>query len=302
MKRIRSSAPPAHAAPAKPASSLAVSSSSRQLLHLQRTIGNQALQRYLATPAQTANATPMISRAPVLQARLQRSWGDEKLDSRIEPQKTGDADGACSVAKRKVTVQTKKKGATNPYGSTASKLYIDYSVSDDDRVTLGCLRPEFVITMYSPYITSENFVEEFTPLMEKLWDKYDGDIQAFSEDHAVRNFNYYDQTMRHEQMHVGARMMAIYDLLPRYKQFLKDTDGLKKGEAHFLEMTDRFWASGWDDEAETITPHERIHYLDARIMVEEYRSRAGTDKPKKKTLFDSVVDTAVDSISGFFGF
>src|SRR5690606_25667174 len=120
------------------------------ILRLQRTIGNQALQRYLNTPTAT---TPIVSRVPS-HPLLQRGKGDEKLDSRVEAQKTDDASMSCGVAKRKVVKQEKKRGPTDPFGSTASKLYIDYSVDEDDKVTLSCLRPEFVITIFTPYITS----------------------------------------------------------------------------------------------------------------------------------------------------
>jgi hypothetical protein len=269
------------------------------LLHWQRKIGNQAVQRHLnhlpgVTPAnlqRNASPTSPISTAakPNL---LQRSWGDEKLDSRIEPESVSEVSAGCGVTKRKVTKETKKKGASDPFGSTSSKLLIEYAVDESGNVMLGCLKPEFAITIFSPYITSDEFVEKFTPLMERLWDKYEGNIQAFSEDRDVQNFNYYDQTMRHEEMHVGARMLAIYDLLPGYKQFLKDTDGLKKGEAHFLDMTDRYWASAWDEQAENVTPHERIHYLDARLMVEEYQQRAGTERPKQRTAAENLWDIA----------
>lgn len=283
-----------HAVPAK-ASTVArrpvmpAASQGDALLHWQRKIGNQAVQRNLSKlpgvtpPATLQRNTPI---APTISTTnkpglLQRGWGDEKLDARIEPKAVGEAKADCGVAKRKVTKLHKERGATDPFGSTESKLIVEYTVDESDHVTLGCLRPEFTITIFTPFITSDEFIEKFTPLMQKLWDKYKGNIQTFSEDRDVRNFNYYDQTMRHEEMHVGARMLAIYDLLPRYKRFLKDTDGLKKGEAHFLDMTDRFWASGWDEQAEIVTPHERIHYLDARLMVEEYQHRAGTERPKR---------------------
>jgi hypothetical protein len=275
------------------------------ILYLQQTIGNQAVQRYLDGLTPVGSAQPSLQRAlasPAITvaaadpgALLQRSWGNEKLDSRVESQKVDEATEGCGVKKRKVEYNTQKKGPINPYGATASKLLIDYAVDDAGKVTLGCLRPEFIITIYSPYVTSDEFVEKFSPLMEMLWEKYEGDIDAFGKDSKVENFNYYDQTLRHEEMHVNARNLAVIDLLPQFKRFLKDSGGLEKGEAYFLDRVDFFWAAGWDDETEKKISHERIHELDARNMVEEYQRRAGTEKPKPEP-------SIIESVWDFFGF
>ena len=304
---MRTSRLPAHPAPrqasshAHPSTSKATHTRNSNILYLQQTIGNQAVQRYLGNSTPLASTEPTLQRAPASPAisagahvpMIQRSWGSEKLDSRVEPQKQDAVTAGCGVKKRKVEYKTDKKGATDPYGSTQSKLLIDYAVDEADQITLGCLRPQFVVTIFSPYVTSENFVEEFSPLMDMLWEKYDGDIDAFGKDPKVANFNYYDQTMRHEEMHVNARNLAVIDLLPQFKRFLKDTDALKKGETYFLEKVDFFWAAGWDDETEKKISHERIHELDARNMVEEFQRRVGTEKPKPKqkpSLLESVWD------------
>ena len=303
---MRTSRLPAYPAPRQTSSHVhqstpaATSTHNNSILYLQQTIGNQAVQRYLGdlSPArsaeltlQRASASPPTISVAAHPSMLQRSWGSEKLDSRVEPKKIDAVTAGCGVKKRTVEYQTGKKGPIDPFGSTESKLTIEYAVDDAGQITLGCLRPQFVVTIFSPYVTSDEFVEEFSPLMDMLWEKYDGDIDAFGKDPKVGNFNYYDQTMRHEEMHVNARNLAVIDLLPQFKRFLKDTDALKKGETYFLEKVDFFWAAGWDDETEKKISHERIHELDARNMVEEYQRRAGTEKPKPKpTILESVWD------------
>lgn len=278
---------------------LAIPAPEQSLLYLQRTIGNQAVQRYLNRPIDAANlqVTPQKGAGTM----LQRSWESEQLDSRVEAKAVSEVSAQCGLQKRKITYQTKDKKPTDPLGSTASHLTIEYAVdAETGQVTLGCMQPEYTITIFKPYVTSDNFVEKFTPLMEKYWNKYDGDMQKFSEDHAVGNFNYYDQTLRHEQKHADSRNLALMDLMPQYKRFLKDFDGLTKGEAHFIDLTNRYWKTAWDEGAENTIKHERIHYLDAVEMVEEYQRRVG-DEPPTKSWGEQVNDTINEGISSALG-
>lgn len=270
------------------------------MLHWQRQIGNQAVQRHLdqlpGMIPDTVQRTPsnQISRSTE-QGTLQRDWDSDQLDSRIEPTSVGDTSGGCTVKKRTVDYITAPQPERGSYGSTASKLVVEYAVDDTGNITLGSLRPEFTVTIYTPFITSDDFVEAFTPLMEKFWDTYEGDMAKFSEDHDVGNFNYYDQTLRHEEKHVSARNLAVIDLVPQFKQFMKDSGALTKGEENFKERASYFWKSGWDEMTEAKITHKRIHELDARNMVDEYQRRVGTEKPKPKP-------TIIDSVMDFFGF
>ncbi len=247
------------------------------IMRLQQLIGNQQVMRtvnYVRAndPVSSQQLPGLRGITPGKRSVLQRFGEDDQLDSRIET-KSVDSVSECSVAPRKVKFEEKERTPAGSFGTTGSQVTIEYSVDESGYIKLGKLRPLYTVTIFTPYVTSDKFVEKFTPLMEKLWDEYDGDIQAFSEDSAVRNFHYYDQTLRHEMQHVGSRQLALYDALDHYKDFLDMTDGLKKGEDHFKDMTDRFWATAWDDYTEQVVTHERIHYLDALQMVREYQQR-----------------------------
>jgi hypothetical protein len=245
-------------------------------MRMHQTMGNQAVMRAvnyvrLNDPASSQQLPPVRGIASGVQRTLiQREEHD--LEPRVDIENVGTA-GEMKVEPRKVEIQEKDQKTGDPFGSTASHVTIEYAVDESGQVSVGSLRPNYTITIYTPYITSDEFIEKFTPLMQKLWEKYDGDIAAFSEDTEVRNFHYYDQTLRHEMQHVGARQLALYDALKQYKHYLKDSGGLTKGEDVFKEKTDYYWRVAWNEGAEKVIPHERIHYLDALQMVREYQQR-----------------------------
>jgi len=202
-------------------------------------------------------------------------------------------EGRPVIKEKSVTYEEEKKTTTTGFGATESKVSIDYAVDPETgAVTVGALRPEYIVTTYTPAVQPGEFVREFGPIMETLWDKFDGNMQAFSESYAVRNFNYAPQTLRHENMHVAVRQLALKDLLPEYLGYLKRTKALASVR-EFLNATDMYMRVAWNERCEKIMPHERIHYLDAVTMVEEYRQRAAEEEEKPKGLLDMVKEAFI---------
>lgn len=241
------------------------------LLHLQQTVGNQAVRRSIE------GRGGIIRRAP------------GSLDSRVDPVEVTAADATPVVKERKVSYEEARKGANDPFGATESNVRIEYSVDDTGAVTVGALRPEYVVTLYTPVIQSDEFVEKFGPIAGLLWDRHGGNMAEWAQSSEVANFNYGPQTLRHENMHVAARQLALRDILPGYLGFLKRT-GARSSVSQFLEKTDLYFRVAWNERAEQIAPHERIHYLDAVTMLEEYRQRAATEPKKPKDALDYVKD------------
>ena len=245
------------------------------ITRMQQTVGNQHMLRAVnyvrLNNAESSRQLPAVRGISTHKDTvLQRAEHD--LEPRVDVENVGSV-STSKVEQRKVEFKEDERKTGDPFGSTESHVTVEYAVDESGHITLGNLRPNYVVTIYTPYITHDEFIEKFTPLMEKLWDKYDGDIEAFSNDMEVRNFHYYDQTMRHEMKHVSARQLALYDALPQYKRFLKSMDALNKGEDFFKEQSDYYWRVAWNEGAENVITHERIHYLDALQMVREYQQR-----------------------------
>jgi hypothetical protein len=234
------------------------------LVQLQRIVGNQAVQRRIESERPSAAATES---------------GGDIVDTRIELQRVDSVPPKPVLKERKVTYKEEKSAANTSLGTAESKLTIEYAVDEKGRISVGALRPEYIITIYTPYVSSEDFVSKFGPIMDKLWDEHDGNMQSFSESADVRNFNYEPQTRRHEEMHVASRQLALRDRVPDYLGFLNDNGLLDGSVTKFIEKTHFYWKVAWDERVKEIITHEQIYYLDV-AMVEEYRQRASEAEPR----------------------
>ena len=236
------------------------------ILELQRTVGNRAVGRTLESLRR--------ARGPIRRE-------SDIVDSRIDMAAVAEVPAKPVLRERKVTYKEAKSTAITSIGTAASNLTIEYSVDDTGRISVGALQPEYVITIFTPYISYSEFVPKFGPIMETLWDKHGGNMQSFSESAAVRGFNYEPQTRRHEEMHVNSRQLALRDKLPEYLSFLRDNKLLTSGVSKFIEKSHFYWKVAWDERVEEIIAHEQIYYLDAVQMVEEYRHRAPDEDPEE---------------------
>ncbi len=234
------------------------------ILQLQHTIGNRAVQRQIEA------ALAREGRGP--------GGGVDIVDTRVELVEVAVASKP-SLKERKVTYKEEKETPTSSLGTTESKLTIEYAVdAETGAISIGAIRPEYVITISTPYIGREDFVRKFGPIMEKLWDQYDGDIMAFSKSADVRNFHYEPQTKRHEEMHVTSRQLALRDIVPDYLGYMRREGFLDAGVSKFKDQTHFYLKTAWDEKVEKIVSHEQIYYLDAVTMVEEYRQRMSEEE------------------------
>jgi len=265
--RQRMNRRPGDAASAAPAPGV-TQGSRHPLLQLQRTVGNQAVLRHIEAKGGPAPAADGVG---------------DIVDSRIELERVDSVPAKPVLKERKVTYKEAKSAANTSLGTTESKLTIEYAVDETGRISIGAIRPEYVITIYTPYVSREEFVPKFGPIMEKLWDEHDGNMQSFSESADVRNFNYEPQTKRHEEMHVASRQLALRDLVRKYLDFLGDNGLLTGSVTAFTEKTHFYWKVAWDERVKEIVTHDQIYYLDAVTMVEEYRQRASEVEEKKES-------------------
>lgn len=205
--------------------------------------------------------------------------GVEIVDSRVDLVEVASVEGKPTLKERKVTYKEEKGAANTGLGATESKVTIEYAVDPvSGEIRVGAIRPEYIITIYTPYVSREDFVSKFGPIMDLLWETHKGDIMSFSQSSEVRGFNYEPQTKRHEEMHVASRQLALRDIVPQYVGYMKRTGYLTKGVGTFLHQTNQYFKVGWDDRVEEIVKHEWIYYLDAAAMVEEYRQRMSEEE------------------------
>ena len=241
----------------------AVQRQAHDILKLQRAVGNQAVQRRFEA-----------RRGPDAAG----DGGVDIVDSRVDLVRVDSVEGKPSLKQRKVTYKEEKKSVTTGVGATQSNLTIEYALDESGEVRVGAIRPEYVITIYTPTVTRERFVREFGPIMDKLWTECDGDVMAFSKLSAVQRFNYEPQTKRHEEMHVASRQLALRDKVPDYLGYMKKEGLFSKGVATFVHQTNLYFRSAWDARVEEIVAHEQIYFIDAMAMVEEYRARASEEE------------------------
>ncbi len=258
----------------------AVQRQAHDILKLQRAVGNQAVQRRFEA-----------RRGPEEAA----SDGTDIVDSRVDLVRVDSVEGKPSLKERKVTYKDAKSAANTSLGTAESKLTIEYAVdAETGEIRVGAMRPEYIITIYTPYVASGEFVRKFGPIMETLWDEHGGDVMAFSQSNAVRGFNYEPQTRRHEEMHVASRQLALRDQVPRYLKYMRDNGFFGAGVSKFEEQTHFYLKVGWDERVKEIVTHDRIYFIDAQTMVEEYRQRASEE--------EDPWFTAVAKAKSFLGF
>ncbi|MEX0782909.1 MAG: hypothetical protein WD557_09680 [Dehalococcoidia bacterium] len=235
------------------------------ILQLQRIVGNRAVQRRIEAALRGPDGP--------------ESGGADITDSRIDLVEVASVEGKPTLKQRKVTYKEQKKTAPDGLGATESRVTIEYAVdAETGEIRVGSIRPEYIVTIYTPYVSYGEFVRQFGPIIEKLWTEHGGDIMAFSQSREFLRFHYEPQTRRHEEMHVASRQLALRDQVPRYLKYMRDNGFFTAGVSKFEDQTHFYLKVGWDERVEEIVSHEQIYFLDAQTMVEEYRQRASEEE------------------------
>jgi hypothetical protein len=258
------------------------------MLQLQRMVGNRAVQRRVEAALRRLDGPD--------------SGGVDKTDSRVELKEVASVEGKPALKERKVTYKEAKPASPGDLGATESKVTIEYAVdAATGEIRVGAIRPEYTITIYTPYVSYGAFIREFGPIIEKLWEDYGGDIRAFSESPEFLGFHYEPQTMRHEQMHVSSRQLALRDMVPDYLDYTNRMGYFSKGVGDFLHQTGQYFRTRWNERVEEIVTHEDIYYLDAVTMVEEYRQRMSEEEEPEEEGVSGLLKGVFQGIAGATG-